>query len=246
MPAPTLVLSHPPHGEVDLKLAAMVLRLTAVDVRLKANYPIPEIWLEHGAAAVAESAAASLRAAGMRVVAVPGAALAEIPPQQPVASFAFEDGGLFLDAEDQVTVPYDTAVVAVVFAARPDQGKGPPPAAVELFAPAERGYHRWTILQGVTGFAGASPRQTGSFGVSARNFAADVERRFPEARVDRRLVNMQVRRRTGAPPPGAVRRGYSFATPALQQLLDSIEPGLGDLEHEELSVRLAFLTNVGE
>jgi hypothetical protein len=247
MSAPTLVLAHPPHGVVDLNRAAAVLRFAPVDVRLKANYSVPEIWLAHGAAAVAEADAAALRRAGLRVVAVPGAALGEIPAQQFVGSFAFEDQGLFLDAEERVTLDYDAAAIAVLFVPRPEPGKGPPPpAAVELFVPAYSGYQRWTILQGVTGFAGASPRQTTSFGVNARNFAADLERRFPNARVDRRLVNMQVRRRTGAPPPGMVRRGYSFATPALQQLLDSIAPGLAELEHQELSVRLAFLTNVGE
>jgi hypothetical protein len=41
-----------------------------------------------------------------------------------------------------------------------------------------------------------------------------------------------------------VRQGYSYATAALNQLLESIEPGLSDLAHEELAVRLAFLTHV--
>ena len=71
-----------------------------------------------------------------------------------------------------------------------------------------------------------------------------VEQRFPSLAVDRRLLNMQVRRRTGAPPPvGApVRHGFSYATRALDRLLESIAPGLSDLDHEELAVRLALLT----
>jgi hypothetical protein len=83
-----------------------------------------------------------------------------------------------------------------------------------------------------------------NFGANVRAFAADVERHFPAVVVDRRLMNMQVRRRTSAPPPAGapVRHGYSFATRALDRLLESMEPGLSELEHEELAVRLALLT----
>jgi hypothetical protein len=76
-------------------------------------------------------------------------------------------------------------------------------------------------------------RQSSSFGANVRNLAADVEQRFPAMRVDRRLMNMQVRRRGGsAPAGGPVRQGYSFATAALNRLLESIAPGLSELEHE--------------
>jgi hypothetical protein len=60
--------------------------------------------------------------------------------------------------------------------------------------------------------------------------------------VDERLVNMQVRRRVGAPPPGMVRRGFSYATTSLNELLESLAPGLSEIEHEDLASRLAFLT----
>ena len=58
---------------------------------------------------------------------------------------------------------------------------------------------------------------------------------------------MQVRRRGGAAPAGVpVRQGYSYATAALHQLLESIEGGLSELPHEELAVRLAVLTYLAE
>ena len=108
VPPPTLVLSHPPHGEVDFKRAGAVLGLVAVDVRLKASYNLPEIWLADGDARAAEAAAASLRQAGLSVVLVPGAALAAIAPPNPVSTFSFEAGGLLLQAEEEVLLEYDT------------------------------------------------------------------------------------------------------------------------------------------
>jgi hypothetical protein len=39
-----------------------------------------------------------------------------------------------------------------------------------------------------------------------------------------------------------VRKGYSFATAALSQLLDSIDPAMKDMTQFELASRLAYLT----
>jgi hypothetical protein len=245
---PTLVLSHPPHGEVDLKRAAAVLGLVPVDVRLKAAYAIPEIWLAPDDPAAAEAAAATLRQAGLRVVVAPGAALAAVEPPNPVASFSFEPGGLLLRAEEEALLEYDTAGIAVLFTPRASESREPlPPPSFDLYVLTETAAPRWSIVQGVTGFGGMTGRQSASFGANVRAFAVDVERRFPAVLVDRRLVNMQVRRRGGATPAGGpVRQGYSFATVALNRLLESIQPGLSALDHEELAVRLALLTRAGE
>ena len=244
MTSPTLVLSHPPHGEVDFKRAGTVLGLVAVDVRLKASYGVPEIWLANEDARAAETAAATLRQAGLSVVLVPGAALGAIDPPNPVSTFRFEADGLLLQAEEEVLLEYDTPGLAVLFIPRPGQAKDLlPPASLDLYALTGIAAPRWTIVQGVTTFEGMGPRQSSSFGANVRAFAAEVEQRFPAMRVDRRLMNMQVRRRGGAAPAGVpVRQGYSFATAALGGLLENIAPGLSELEHEELAVRLALLT----
>jgi hypothetical protein len=243
VPAPTLVLSHPPHsGEVDLKLAAPVLGLAAADVRLKVNYPVPEIWAAEPAPA-ADAAAAQLRDAKFRVVVVPGAALAAIPPRHPVLSFAFEDRDLLVRGDEQTTLDYEASVIAVLFTPRPGESKGSPaPAFLDLYAVVRGRLQRWTFLQGATGFGGMGTRQSASFGMNVHAFAADVARRFAKCTVDERLVNMQVRRRVGAPPPGMVRRGFSYATTSLNELLESLAPGLSEIEHEDLASRLAFLT----
>jgi hypothetical protein len=232
---------------VDLKRAAAVLGLVPADVRLKTHYAIPEIWLANDDARVAEAAAATLREAGLRVVVVPGSALAAIPPPQPVVSFSFEATGLQLQGDAQLTLDYGAAIIAVLFTPRPSETKEAlPPPSLDLYAPTASERPRWTVVQGATGFAGMGTRQTASFGTNVRAFAADVEQRFPAAKIDRRLVNMQVRRRTGLPPAGVVRHGYSFATTALHQLLESIAPGLSAVEHEELAVRLTLLTRAAE
>ena len=44
MPAPYLLLSNPPHGEIDVALIAGSFGLTAAEARMRANFPAPEIW----------------------------------------------------------------------------------------------------------------------------------------------------------------------------------------------------------
>jgi hypothetical protein len=139
-------------------------------------------------------------------------------------------------------VGYGRPVIGVLFSPRPSGGRGlPPPAFLDLYAVCDRRLERWTFLQGTTGFAGIE-RQSASFGTNVRTLADDLRCRFTRFTLDERLLNMQVRRRVGAPPPGVVRRGYSYATASLNELLESLSPGLSQLEHDDLASRLAFLT----
>ena len=81
--------------------------------------------------------------------------------------------------------------------------------------------------------------------VNLAMFVAEVESRFPQARVDRRLVNMVARSRAVVGMPSShepPRKGFSFATEALSRLLHSISPELKDLSQFDLSSRLAYLT----
>jgi hypothetical protein len=71
----TLVVSHPPHGQVAAAEAAPDLGLAARDLALKVSYPIPEIWAAPEHEAEAQRIAAELRRAGARVALVPAAAL---------------------------------------------------------------------------------------------------------------------------------------------------------------------------
>jgi hypothetical protein len=246
MAVPLLVISHPPHGEVDPELAAPVLGISPVDVRLKAHHPVPEIWLAASTPEAAAARAATLRRAGLWAVVVPGQALAETPGCNPVVSFSFEERELLLCGHEEVRLGYDLSVIGVLFTPRPGEGRGTAPLAfLDLYAVPGGRVGRWTFLQGTTGFEGMGDRKTASFGMNVHAFAADIEQRFAKSTIDKRLVNLQVRRRLGAPPPGTARHGYSFATTALNELLEAIRPGLSMLEHEDLTSRLAFLTHAG-
>jgi len=110
----SLVVSDPPHGEVDLTAAAPSLGLAPAEVRMKANYPVPEIWLAAEDESSMAAAAEALGGAGLKVVVVAGQRLSEVPPWSTVDSFAFGDSALDLQLEDgAVELPYDSPVAAV-------------------------------------------------------------------------------------------------------------------------------------
>ena len=110
----TLVVSNPPHGEVDLARAAPSLGLAPAEVRMKANYPVPEIWLAAEDESSMAAAADGLRGAGLQVAVVAGQRLSEVPPRSTVNSFAFGDSALSLRLEDgELELPYDSQVTAV-------------------------------------------------------------------------------------------------------------------------------------
>jgi hypothetical protein len=240
---PILVVSHPPHGDVNLAVAAPLLGLTPVDLRLKLHYPVPEIWIAEEAGDAAGAVANELFQAGFSTVVIPGAALAEIPDRTVVPFFNFEADGLALETASPFTLPYDMPLIAVRFSARVEEATHVlPPSFLDVYAVVNTTLRRWTFLQTETGFAGLRGRVTASFSANVKALVTELVNRFPKARIDHRLVNMQVRRRVGSPPPGVQRRGYSFATAALHELLEIITPGLSGIEHQELASRLAFLT----
>jgi hypothetical protein len=110
----TLVVSNPPHGEVNLAGAAPALGLAPAEVRMKANYRVPEIWLAAEDDSSMEAAATDLRAAGLHVVVVAGERLSEVPAWSTVKSFAFGEAGLSMRLDDgEVELPYDSQVTAV-------------------------------------------------------------------------------------------------------------------------------------
>ena len=115
MNAPHLLISDPPHGDVDAAEAAPHFGLTAAEVGMKANYGLPEIWFAAENETLVSTAAA-LDAAGLKTVLVAGSDLLEVPPQNPAASFAFTDEGLQIDGDGDDstwTLAYDAPAIAV-------------------------------------------------------------------------------------------------------------------------------------
>jgi hypothetical protein len=110
----TLVVSNPPHGEVDVVQAAPSLGLAPAELRMKANYPVPEIWLAGEDASEIEAAAGELEATGLTVAVVAGDRLRDAPQRTAAKGFSFGDGALVahLDGSD-LELPYDVPLIGV-------------------------------------------------------------------------------------------------------------------------------------
>ena len=109
-----MLISDPPHGDVDAAEAAPHFGLAAAEVRMKANYGLPEIWFAGEDEAKLLDTSAALEAAGFNSVLVTGSDLVEIPEQNPAVSFAFTDEGLSDERDDSGwMVAYDTPALGV-------------------------------------------------------------------------------------------------------------------------------------
>lgn len=294
MENPTLIISNPPHGDLEPALAAPCFGLSPAEVRMKANYPIPEVWLTDSEGADVDPTAGILRTAGLNIVSVPGQDLAEIPQQTMVKSFAFTDTGLTLNLEDsQVDLSHDEKLIAVFCQPRPVTGESraiganplteglrqrrsgvflardslmgfgtgsrPSLAGVEaenaespffdIYVPGESSSTRplrLALVQDQVDFSGLGDLKLPRAADNMVMFVAELEDRFSAVRVDRRLVGMQPRSRamvSKRAPISGERKGFSFATAALSQLLESLSPDLTAINQFDLASRLAYLTD---
>ena len=218
-----LLISNPPHGDVDAAGAASQFGLTAAEVGMKANYGLPEIWFAAEDEAALRDTAAALEKAGLNTVLVTGEDLAEIPGQIPVESFSFGDEGLRVDRdESDSTVAYETPAIAVFGRPQVDvqSGRSSAGSIASQLSSWGRGARRSSPE--------ASPLELGALpfldlyvpsdngplrisivqeksdfsslpenlphGLSAiQNLVAECENRFKNAYVDRRLVDMALR-----------------------------------------------------
>ncbi len=274
-----LLISNPPHGDVNALEAASHFGLAAADVGLKANYGLPEIWFADEDEAKLQDVATALEKAGLNTTLVAGSDLVEIPGQTPAESFALTDEGLRVDLADSGwTVAYDGPAIAVYGRPRinvqqrkapassiasrmsswgrtriprlgsPDAVTGEPGASpfLDVYTHSDSGLLRTSIVQEITSFSRLADDLP--HGLSAmQSLVAECESRFEDVYVDHRLVDMTLRGITrvvtGPNPGGPVRAGFSFATEALAELLDSLSPDLKDIHQADLSSRLAYLTD---
>ena len=241
----TLAISDPPHGRVDLRKAAPTLGLAAGDLRMKAIYQVPEIWLADTDRRQVERATQTLRKAGLNVRVVSGDRLLEVPRQGAVISFSFTEHQ-FVAALAHATarLAYDEQVFAVLGV---EGAAGQPKDSVffDIYRSREGEVMRLWIVQDGVDFSGLGDQKVPSQAGNMRKFVTEWESRFQRATVDRRLVNLQHRRpRTPATPGPALeqRKGFSFASRGLSELLDTIAPDLQGTGHSDFSSRLVYLT----
>ena len=249
----SLIISNPPHqDEVDDDLAAPSFGLTPADVRMKASYGAPEIWVMSTVKSKIEDAARTLREAGLNVVIAAGEDLANIPPAATVKSFSFTDTYLVAKLEDlEVGLPYDAPIVAVFCKApegSPAELTRPAGSALlDIYGTRKGEVLKMSFVQEVVDFSGLGDAKLPTAEGNMLKLVWECERLFTKAQFDRRLVGVRLRRSlivdtAAARPPNPQRKGFSYATTALAKLLESISPDLKDISQFELGSRLAYLT----
>ena len=259
MPAYTLVISNPPHRIVDARRVAPLLGLIPIEVTLKANYTVPEIWLADTDDEGMRAAAAELTAAGVNAVVTTSDRFLAIPAQQLVREFELGPDRFVVHLSGAwVEIPYDVAALSVVSTPRPpEEGPGAVGTTniagvqiselspfVDLYVMSGDGGARVTVHADVADFKGLGARKAPVKALNVMQLGQQLEKHLTNARHDRRLVNMQLRRkyRTSTPALKETRRGYSFASRGLTELLEAISPSQTDLSQAEFSSRLVYLT----
>ncbi len=88
-----LAISNPPHGNVAYEEAAPSFGLSPAEVRMKANYPIPEIWIAGDDGSLVTSAAKVLQNSGLSVTITSAEDLAAVPNGDVAEKIEFTDSG---------------------------------------------------------------------------------------------------------------------------------------------------------
>ena len=257
MTNPTLVVSDPPHDEVDLEAVAELLRLDVFAAGLKAGFTAPEVFGAAGSDGAVQLAVA-LRKTGLRVTILPGASLVGLPWPDPVTFLAFDDACLRVAATGPpLEISYDTDALGVVCE---------PPAGFRVERPldleqAMASGHPHALVEALKGrgfvdlyFLRAQELRRvtivpETFRMQVGDVLRELERRFTALRLDRRLQGVRPRARfvrpdpddeDATPPPGSRRRGYSFGTERLADVLEAIEPDLATMSQYEIGSRTAY------
>ncbi len=114
-----LIVSNPPHSPRGIAEVAELMGLTPAEFRVKANYPVPEVWYADSDRARVDAFAGSLRGAGLNVATIPGSDLAELPAPEPVRGFQFGDEALGLRLDERaIDLPYGSNPIVVYYQSR--------------------------------------------------------------------------------------------------------------------------------
>ena len=132
MPATYLLLSNPPHGEIDVAVIAGSFGFTAAEARMRANFPAPEIWFAGTDLDALKRTGGALMKGGAKVRIIKGSMLCAIPSADHITSFAFdpERFAVQLQSDNSFSVAYDARLIIV--SSRP---KANPTIAIERPTP---------------------------------------------------------------------------------------------------------------
>jgi len=264
MDIPTLIVSDPPHGVVDVGTAAELLGLDLAGTRLKVKFPAPEV-LSASDAGEATRFAAALRQTGLSVSVIEGEKLDHVPWPDPVTALAFDDDGLTasLRSED-VHLSYAQPVLGV-FCKPPagfsmkstvnvveaiERGDGPTIAEgiqwmsiFDLYFRDGGQVRRLSIVPGLADFSSLGPLRGATSTETMRSIIEECTARFDDIELDTRLEDVRPRQRFVMGEAGFnpdLRKRYSFGTLLLCHILDSISAELRDVPQYELGSRMAY------
>lgn len=251
MATPTLVVSNPPHGDVDLDRVAELLSLDIFVTRLKINFRAPEVLGSSSSGEVAFFAT-QLEDAGLSVSIVKGDALLAPPWPDPVSTFVFDDYSLRATSQSgNVRVPYDAEVVGICCQPPADFKMKPtvdPQGAIKSgHGPTIAESIQWMAILDLYFIEDDELKRVSIVpelcSVDASTVVNEVERRFRNLHLDTRLVGVRPRQRfvmgeAGFDPDQ--RKRYSFGTLLLCHVLESIAPELRDIPQFEFGSRVGL------
>lgn len=243
-----LVVSDPPHGQVDHEAVASTLGLDPETTGLKVAFPAPEVLAATGPRQ-AHEIAEELTRAGLRARVISGHEVADVP--WPGLATAVDFGSDALRATvagDVVEIPYSRGVWGVS-CRPPDEFSAEPSVTLEEArrlgrGPAVAEALAWTHhLDLYTEHEGRLERV--SVVDDPAHAAEETERLFHRVTVDRRLEGIRPRQRFVAGEAGFdvdLRKAFSFGTLLLRQVLQSVSEDLRDLPQYEFASRLSYVT----
>ena len=110
-----LLISDPPHGEVEPKHIAQEFGFTAAEALMRIRFPAPEIWFADDDLSGLKQKGAALYRAGAKVRIIRGSILALIPPPSTLQSFLLDDSQFagHLESGVELSVPYSARLILV-------------------------------------------------------------------------------------------------------------------------------------
>ncbi len=239
-----LLISDPPHGEVEPQQIANEFGFTAAEALMKTHFPAPEIWFADDDLAGLKQKGAALHRAGAKVRIIRGSILALVPPPSTLQSFSLQqsqlDGRMKTGVE--LSVPYSARLIVVSgwgTGARPDAlvHSGDAEQGIETeFADAyfvsEARVQRATLRWATMDFSGLGNGVQTSVEGNRKELMTRLRRRFRETDFEERLI--------GAPAP----KPFLVGAIGLPAILGSINPVLRNLDTADLLSRLALASRL--
>lgn len=237
-----LVVSDPPHGNVDVGHVAETLGLGVEDARLKVGFAAPEILAASDPERARELATA-LTASGMRVDLIDGYDLAEVPWPALASSLHFGPAGLVVAVDGEtVELAYDRPLLGLTCLPPRQVAREPAPGANGR-GPELADALEWTPHVDLYFGAGGAPRRI-SLARDVDDVIAECAERFDRLDLDRRLDGVRPRQRFVAGEADFdmdLRKAFSFGTLLLRQVLESISSDLRDIPQYEFASRLSYV-----